>query len=337
MLAHLYNFDQAMISGTSPSRKTRAALAYHWYHGTVLHKQSIAQTHHSSTELDAIWAAAHLLTSGTIGYLESYDPETHWPNPGRGCSQQQQQQHDNLDWLRLSIGRRGLWPLVKPQRKGSLFNSLLTAFEPPDPGRPIPPDLFPKSFLSLYGLTPGLAAAAADPPNPYFVACTVLAQLLPERCDAWNVFRFTALAELVDEPFCDLLARRDHRALLLLAWWWAKLCALESLWTPRRARVEGLAICLFLEREHARGGGGDERIRELAAYPRAVFAALEESREAATARSTYLFDPDDDPVPALTPLPFVGAGAGSPACSDETWDWHLQQSREADSLKESWI
>lgn len=56
-----------------------------------------------------------------------------------------------------------------------------------------------------------------------------------------------------------LLERKDPRTLLLLAYWYAKVCQCQVWWLLRRAAFEYQAICIFLERYR----GHEMDIREL--------------------------------------------------------------------------
>jgi hypothetical protein len=60
------------------------------------------------------------------------------------------------------------------------------------------------------------------------------------------------------------LEAKDHRALLLLAYWFAKVCNTSVWWLDRRATLECQAICLYLERYST-----DVVVHDLLEFPRA--------------------------------------------------------------------
>ena len=69
----------------------------------------------------------------------------------------------------------------------------------------------------------------------------------------------------------SLLERKDPRALLILAWWNAKVCHVEECWwIQRRIVLEGRAICRYLRR-WAREMG--ESVEKLVDRPRKALDA----------------------------------------------------------------
>lgn len=267
-----------MASGICISAQAREALAFHWYQASVMHSQTLLTTDHTSSEKDAIWTAATLLLSAAFGYLESHNPASHWPNKAT--------ESGDLHWLRLSIGKKAVWDLTNPLREDSTFERLsedVGFWNPPLPANPILPGTFPPAFLSLFELND----LSTIDNNLFYGPASMLAQLLPEKCDHAYVIRFLTFPTDLNEPFCNLLVAKEPRALLLLCWWWTKVCVYESWWLSRRATVECQAICIYLERNY----GNDPRIMELLEFPRAVLGLLEQSVPLAATRSTYISEP----------------------------------------------
>ncbi|KAJ6439882.1 arrestin domain containing protein [Purpureocillium lavendulum] len=209
----------------------------------------------------------------------------------------------DLDWLKLGHGKTAVWHVADPTRPESAFHRLGEALarDPPPDGRlPIDADALPPLFARVFGLgasppsslpvpssssssttttSPSAAAAAACPTltleattapdwssNPYHVPLSLLAQLLPADASDRNVARFLTFVSQLPAPFCRLLERRDPRALLLLAYWHAKVARRPSWWVRRRSVVEGLAICEYLARRCR--GGADPDIVALLEWPR---------------------------------------------------------------------
>lgn len=132
--------------------------------------------------------------------------------------------------------------------------------------------------------------------NVYYVSASILSHLIPDPCNPSTVLRFLVFNGAINEPFRNLLERKDPRALILMVYFYAKVCVYEDWWLNRRAKVEGEAICLFLEIFHA----DNQTIQDLLAYPRAVFALLQTSISEATQRSTYILDAANK-VPSARP------------------------------------
>jgi hypothetical protein len=67
----------------------------------------------------------------------------------------------------------------------------------------------------------------------------------------------------MDPKYKALLHQKDPKALLLLSWWYGKMCQYNVWWQSRRMVLEGQAICLYLERECE-----EEEIVGLLCYPK---------------------------------------------------------------------
>jgi hypothetical protein len=253
--------------------ESQAALAFHWYQASAIHKNTLLRTNHSSTEKDAIWHAATLLGHAAFHYLDTYDPAKHWPNKPT--------ESGDLYWLHLSIGKAAVWKLADPFREDALFRGLaddIGAWEAPMPNKTIPVGVLPPSFMALFELD----EKSTIDNNPYFGPVSMLAQLLPKPCDAEHMLGFVTFPKDLNDEFCSLLAAKDPRALLILCWWWAKTCVYEEWWLSRRARIESRAICIYLENNY----GYDYTLMELLEFPRMVLELVERSVPLAMTRST---------------------------------------------------
>lgn len=277
-ITHIYQRDLYIGSGTPVPPKSQAALAFHWYQASAIHKNTLLATSHSSTEKDAIWHAATLLCHAAYHYLDTYDPAKHWPNKPT--------ESGDLYWLRLSIGKAAVWKLADPFREDSLFRGLaddICSWDTPMPNKTIPPGVFPASFMTLFELDEN---STVDN-NLYFGPVSMLAQLLPQPCDAKHMFGFVAFPKDLNDGFCSLLAAKEPRALLILCWWWAKTCVYEEWWLSRRARVESRAICIYLENNY----GYNDTLMELLDFPRMILELVERSVPLAMTRSTSVAAP----------------------------------------------
>ncbi|OBT82997.1 hypothetical protein VE02_08270 [Pseudogymnoascus sp. 03VT05] len=151
-----------------------------------------------------------------------------------------------------------LWGITDPMRADSMF-SIMSIEYAAGMHKTSASDIgIPPTFSRLYCLD--------DPESEngsYAVAVRALVALLPVECDSQNYVTSLLFQGHMQPAFRELLAQRDARALLLLAYWYAKICH-SVWWVERRATLECQAICLYLERYHGR----DAEIQELLHYPR---------------------------------------------------------------------
>lgn len=242
----------------------RAALAFHWYHATALFHQKLAAGPRalSGSDRDALWTSAALLGAATAAWVGALEPESAWPLREPGVM--------DLDWLKMSDGKKAVWEIVDPSRTESIYHPLLEALKGPglsipDGSAPIPPFILPPAFYALCNIMP--ESCSSPETNPYHVAVSIIAQLIPLSLNDDTVLHFLAFISQMDPSFRRLLEAKDPRAMLLLAWWYGKVCIRGSWWLQRRAVVEGQAICIFLEREC----GSDEDMMSLVEYPKRMF------------------------------------------------------------------
>ena len=224
----------------------RALLAFHWYHGTALFHQQLARpspaTTLSSSARDALWIATALLGAAAFAHVDSLDPRAAWPLKDPDPS--------DLDWLKMGRGKHIVWEIADPLRPDSVFNRLSTDLvnhPPPDGKAPIRDDALPPLFYSVFELS----SIASPATTPYYIPLSLIAQLLPEHINEHNFHRFFTFLSQIDAPYQRLVEQKDTRALLLLAYWHAMLVPHPSWWVRRRSVVEGLAICIYLERQCA--------------------------------------------------------------------------------------
>jgi hypothetical protein len=173
----------------------------------------------------------------------------------------------------MSDGKKAVWEITDPLRSDGLFRdmnkdiNLIAAGMSrthPDAGDPDTANL-PPGFTEYLGLDPDDSSTPRN--SPYHVAATILACCMPFQCNRGNIVRFLSFISHLDPRYKALLEQRDRRALLLLAYWFAKVFSYSQWWIWRRATMEGPAICLYLERTHA----DDPKLLELLAFPKSVF------------------------------------------------------------------
>ncbi|TGJ80289.1 hypothetical protein E0Z10_g8465 [Xylaria hypoxylon] len=93
--------------------------------------------------------------------------------------------------------------------------------------------------------------------NPYYAAVKLAAELFQLDLDQENFLVHVSFVGALDAPLRDLLARKDEKALLLLLYWYAKICDRRVWWLWKQSCTEGFAICRYLERAWTVSGEED--------------------------------------------------------------------------------
>jgi len=230
----------------------------------------------NDSDRDAIFLTSILLAAIALYSLESTSAETAWPlTPLPSC-----QQPELLDWLRMKMGVGAIFHATNPMRPGGLFNrhSIVSTSDtkshtsPSSDSDSTSPDTppgtlcIPTPFMTLYNIHPSSHAQN----NPYHTAVHILSRLWTTECNDTNIMKFFAFTQNMTPEFKALLEARDAKALLLLAYWFAMVCK-GPWWLSRRARLEGKAICLWIEvkiGEEGLEGVGSELWQELLGFPR---------------------------------------------------------------------
>jgi hypothetical protein len=274
-IALIHDNDLALATKNPANAINRSALAFHWYHATVLFKKKLARTDLTSSDRDSLWISAALLGGAAFGFHDTHDPYRAWPLRDPDPM--------DLDWLKMAIGKRVVWKIADPTRDDSFFKVMSNAADIAAlsiKSKDITTKDLPPAFHGLFNLTP----ESAPESNPYHTPAITIAGFLYERCTPKNFLTFLMFLERIDDRFQRLLEEKDPRALLLLCWWYAKVCVYDGWWLCRRAVIEGRAICIYLDNHCV----GDKRYQELLRFPRNVFSLVETDPSLAAA----IPDPD---------------------------------------------
>ncbi|PGH17693.1 hypothetical protein AJ80_04701 [Polytolypa hystricis UAMH7299] len=129
----------------------------------------------------------------------------------------------------------------------------------------------PPAFVELCDLTPTSDVTN----NPYQLPLRTLSALLKLEHSSATFGKLVVFVGRVDGEYCDLLQRHDPRALLILSYWFAMMCAVDQWWVHARVHSECARICRFLERNE------DPRIVELLEVPAKAcgYALFSQSQE----------------------------------------------------------
>ncbi|MCJ1400370.1 hypothetical protein MMC11_003575 [Xylographa trunciseda] len=253
MVTLLHDRHLATVANTNLT----AAEAFHYYQGTALFNSKLSGPL-QGFERDALWVAAAILGTISFCYIEAKTPEEAWPlKPSSSL---------DLNWLTLSEGKMQVWEITQViARPDSIFRELALEhkdFSMTAPGGP-GLEALPYGFTAFYNLN---ATSTVDN-NPYYAAALSVAQSMHLTCDYTTNMRFMMFIMKMQIEYKQLLLRKDPRALLLLAYWYAKVCQFEHWWFLGRATLECQAICIFLDRFH----GNDANIQALLQFPRTIF------------------------------------------------------------------
>lgn len=249
------------LSGTHAISPTTLS---HWYYGTAKFKETLMKPVKSETR-DALWASASLLGVIQFASFEARSPEEAWPlrppNPA------------DLDWLKMSDGKKAVFAIADPLRADSVFRNMSVGHdqmfrfmhEPHDYFKAHAIDLT-SEFTEMYGLGPTTSSGLVAANNPYYKPAMILARLLHATCDGNNILEFFGFIMHMGPEMKALLEQKDAKALLLMAYWYAKLYR-GQWWLYRRGLTEGRAICLYLEKYH----GDDAKLQRMLEWPKAEF------------------------------------------------------------------
>lgn len=211
---------------------------YHWSKSIALFNQKLSSPIQPQ-DRDAFWATATYLGIVSFTTFDASRPEEAWPlNPHCGSS--------NLEWLRMSVGKKALWDLTDPLRPDSVFHPMAPAYARMH--TPLPSSGLENVPAVLRRLC-RIDAASTATSNPYFTAVQALSLLARKPPDRVLLFSALPFLSQINHVFKALLEKKDAVALLLLALWYAEASHVVW-WIERRAEVEGRAICLYLERYH---------------------------------------------------------------------------------------
>ncbi|MCJ1380841.1 hypothetical protein MMC17_003950 [Xylographa soralifera] len=230
-----------------------AAIAFHWARGAALLNQKLSDGI-KPTERDALWACAGLL--GALGFssIRAKTPEEAWPL--------MQSSPSDLDWLKMSEGKKALWEISDPTRADSLFYPMAPWFKQLEP-------FASSSGPEMQNLLPELIhlceidGTMLQDNSAYLPSLSFFARTGNIECNTHNLAKFLRFFGRMHPNFRHLIERKDPRALLLLAYWYAKVCQCQQWWLWRRANLECQAICIYLRRYH----GDDINILNATRYP----------------------------------------------------------------------
>lgn len=265
----------------SPHPKPSARELYHWCEATSQFSRKLTDRL-TPSERDALWIASALLGCCTMGQVVGDTPEDVWPlsSPSQ----------IDLNWLKLGEGKKVAWKIADPYRPDSILRPMV--------------EQKADDFI-INGVNPGVFAAlppelvelcnlVKDPSpwtNPYYVIGAVLGRVMPLEFSQETIMKFLGVVTLMPSEFRDLLDAKDYRAILLLAYYLAKLRGPSPWWSGRRLRLECESICRYLDRFY----GHIPHMEKLLKFPRTL-----------TADGDLMSTPSSESTGSLSPSDYMG-------------------------------
>ncbi|KAK4183489.1 hypothetical protein QBC35DRAFT_507938 [Podospora australis] len=208
---------------------------------------------------DAIYIATILLAATSFAFIDASLPtESHWPFATTDT---------DLDWLKLCVGKREMHKLAQIDQSSSSLKPVAREFVLAGPLELFPSDRdalknFPPEVLGFLRLDD---AFGANTNSPYYEAAVCFGRILPLPINSSSLLVCLVLVSGLSNRFREMLEEKNPQALLLLAYYHAKISQYGRWWLWRRATIEGRAICLFLERYYGSIFGQCEKLLE---YPK---------------------------------------------------------------------
>ena len=247
--------------------KPSTAESFHTYHAAALFSKQLADPIEEGVK-DALWGCAALMGAASFASIEGACPYDAWPLKPPDIT--------DLDWLKISDGKKEVWRLVDPLRETSAFKPAVeieqNKKEQGPPRLPLHDPLLDKLYPFVTKISDvDSPPQSSSPPDPYRTPASIIEKLLPIECNHSTVMWFLSFLGHMDPRFRELLHQKDPKALLLLAWWYGKMCQYNVWWQSARMLLEGQAICLYLERQHP----DKEDIMRLLSYPKMMTGLIQ--------------------------------------------------------------
>lgn len=204
---------------------------------------------------DALFIAAAVLGVLMFSHMEASCIEHVWPL-GDG----------DFAWVGMSDGKKAVWRATNPLRQDSVWKPVAELYERNFRFT----EKEPTTILSVFDHLCSDDGSPTSATNPYHKTAQFLITLLDLEVNPTTWMRFLAFICHVDPPYKALLQEKDPWAMLMLVYWFMKICR-GPWWVTTRAILQGQAICIYLERYHAE----DEALQLAITRPKLEFEAAE--------------------------------------------------------------
>lgn len=233
-----------VLAGESFKEQSLAEI-YHWHQATAIFRKRLSGSSLTSSERDALWFTAVTLSTISLGSLDATTPEETWPLKTPESSS------NDLNWLEIAHGKRVIWEVVEIERQDSVVRAMVSTAKDSNFNRSLDQgglEVLPKELLEVLNLD---ADSVSPETNPYYNATACLGSVWRLEFNHYTIQLFYAWLVLVEGDFRQMLASKDPGALLLLAYWLAKVRNTEIWFLYQRSVLQCEAICIYLERNHA--------------------------------------------------------------------------------------
>lgn len=229
--------------------------AFYWQQGLHLYIRKLLGPLQPS-DIDCLWATGATFSVAAFSHIEAKTLQQVWPlKPPSSL---------DLNWLKMSEGKKEFLKRMQPTAIDNAVGPLFTRENiralldetPPILGL----DALPFGLITLCCLD---VPVSSPEDNPYYLAASSLAQSLNSESKQVIVLNFVGFLMSMPLEFRKLLELKDPRALLLLAWWYARHIQYPHWWLFRRAKKECQAICIYLKSYH----WDHTAIQDLLQYP----------------------------------------------------------------------
>jgi hypothetical protein len=252
--------DADLASSLSPSSYAhyKHAGLQHWNTGSKLFNQILSKPI-SPHQRDAIWATGVIIGATSFWFVNSTKVEEVWPlKPSEA---------DDLAWLRLGEGKKSLWRLCDPTRSDSIFSTLMKNKGPHCPSAHAWINTYdttmhiPSHIQRLFDIT----STSTIENNVYYLPLFILSRIQHLRLTHENVLNFLYFAGFLTPELLRLFEIKEPRAVFILGWWFKIIEDGELWWMASRAKIEGRAVRIWLQKEEKTRGLAqvlDDLVRE---------------------------------------------------------------------------
>lgn len=255
-------------------------LTYHWYSAVSSMRQYLSKPI-APSERDLLWVSANLISISFLAHTEARTPEEAWPlrpaspadlswfvicngqrliaeltNPMREDSAfhlPATEMCDISDW----VSKLGAVETEAKEGSTRWLPEGFEAFFGVSCSRRTASEVIPNDS-NTHDAESGLRydrenAVYRDrvddiKNNVYYTAVRSAVKLLERELDEDNFLMHICFVRALEKPVRELLSRKDEKAMLILLYWYAKICDRRVWWLWKQSCTEGMAICRYLER-----------------------------------------------------------------------------------------
>ncbi|UPX09818.1 uncharacterized protein EKO05_0000499 [Ascochyta rabiei] len=238
--------DAHLANPSAVASKSSQEALRHWNTASKLFNEILSRPIPPSYQ-DAIWTTGVFLGAASFWSIGSTNPYEVWPlKPA---------EPDDLSWLKVGEGKKHLWRLAQPKRPDGIFYELVKNYN----CHSVPEWMAMDSELHISDRMKrifDITASSDEHDNIYYRPILTLSKCPNIQLTYENALKFLYILAVLTPDFFALLEAKDVRAVFIMGWWYMLLRTGDLWWMSRRARVEGLAIRIWLGRQQ----GGEELV-----------------------------------------------------------------------------